>query len=68
MFFVGLDINEVSTNFGHQIRHHQEMEAEKEESEDEEMEDDGADASRQSQCASTFVVWILVVVNSLKLN
>ena len=38
------------------------MEAEKEESEDEEMEDDGADVSRR---ASTRVVWILMVVNSL---
>ena len=41
------------------------MEAEKEESEDEEMEDDGADASRR---AATFVVWILMVVNSQDLN
>lgn len=41
------------------------MEAEKEESEDEEMEDDGADVSRR---ASTRVVWILMVVNSLSEN
>lgn len=41
------------------------MEAEKEESEDEEMEDDGADVSRR---ASTSVVWILMVVNSLSEN